>query len=277
MTRTQRLWALALVAWFLAPPLASSAEPVYSVGVVPQFDARRIHSSWAPLIQEVSRLSGVELRLVGSHSIPAFESQLAGGEFDFAYMNPYHLVKANEVQGYEPLVRDGANSLYGIIVVRKDSQFQTLEDLRDQVIAFPAPNALGAALIPRAELTEKFKIPFAPRYVKSHSSVYLNVVLGQAAAGGGVQKTFAQQPDAIKNQLRVIYETTRVAPHPVAVHPRVPADVAQRVREAFQSLGTTTAGRTLLAAVPITEIGPATLADYAPLKRMGLENYYVAQ
>jgi phosphonate transport system substrate-binding protein len=101
--------------------------------------------------------------------------------------------------------------------------------------------------------------------------------LGQAAAGGGVQKTLAQQPQEIRSQLRVIYETSRVAPHPVVVHPRVPAQVAQRVRDAFQTLGMSGAGRKLLAAVPITEVGPANLADYAPLREMGLEKYYVVQ
>ncbi len=271
------LWVLALVTSLLAPPSVGATEPVYSVGVVPQFDSRRIHNNWAPLLKEVSQRAGVRLRLVGSPSIPAFEAGFNAGEFDFAYMNPYHSVKAHEVQGYQPLVRDVAKSLYGIIVVRKDSGIHTLEDLRGQVVAFPAPNALGAALIPRAELADKFRIPFTPRYVKSHSSVYLNVVLGQAAAGGGVQKTLAQQPAEIRNQLRVIYETSRVAPHPVVVHPRVPAQVAQRVREAFQSLSTSPVGRELLAAVPITEIGPATLADYEALREMGLEKHYVVQ
>jgi phosphonate transport system substrate-binding protein len=61
-------------------------------------------------------------------------------------MNPYHAIRANKKHGYAPLVRDVGRSLFGIIVVKKDSPIETVSELDGEIVAFPAPNALGAAL-----------------------------------------------------------------------------------------------------------------------------------
>ncbi|MFQ6370906.1 phosphate/phosphite/phosphonate ABC transporter substrate-binding protein [Shewanella sp. YIC-542] len=266
---------LGLALCFLAS--AQALAQVYKVGVVPQYDARQIAATWQPILAQVSAISGVQLVLQSSPSIPQFEQQFAQGEYDIAYMNPYHFIVANRLQGYQPLVKDVGNQLYGIIVVRKDSPLQKVTDLDGKTIAFPAPNALGAALIPRAEFSTLFHIHVTPKYVLSHSSVYLNVILGQTAAGGGVQKTLSLQPPEIRDQLRIIYETTKVAAHPVVAHPRVAKEVQQKIQQAFLQLGRTEKGRQLLAKIPMKQIGAATMEDYAPLKQMGLESFYIQE
>ncbi len=258
-------------------PCLTNAETIYSIGVVPQFEARRIAEIWQPILAEISQLSGVKLELKASPNIPAFEQQFTAGEFDFAYMNPYHAIIANKKPGYAPLLRDNGRSLSGIIVVKKDSPIQSVSELDGKTVAFPAPNALGAALLPRAEFDRKFKIKINELYVKSHSSVYLNVLLGKAAAGGGVQKTLSQQAKEIRDQLRVLYQTTKVAPHPLTAHPRIDAAIQDRVKTAFLQLGDSEKGRMLLKAIPMKQIGPASIDDYAPLKEMGLDQYYVVK
>jgi phosphonate transport system substrate-binding protein len=268
-----RIVALALFFGLVAP--TSAAEQTLKFGVVPQFDARRIQSIWQPVLDALEKQSGHHFELIGSPSIPEFEKQFLAGDFDFAYMNPYHLIKAHKSQGYMPLVRDVGRTMFGIVVVRKDSPIQEVKELDGKSVAFPAPNALGAALIPRTEFGETYKINIQPEYVRSHSSVYLNVVTGQTVAGGGVQKTLQKQPANIRDALKIIYETPQVAPHPIAVHPRVDKATRDKVRQAFLQLGNTPEGRELLAKIPMKQVGQATLEDYAPLKQMGLDKYYV--
>ncbi len=266
---------LILVLWLLLSGSGLSAQPAYSLGVVPQFDQRRLHDAWTPILEAVEAESGVRLELAGSPDIPAFEDGFSTGRFDFAYMNPYHMLVAHDVEGYLPLARDVGRQLYGIIVVKKDSPLQSVADLAGKRVAFPAPNALGAALIPRAEFARQFKIEIEPRYVRSHSSVYLNVAMGLTDAGGGVQKTLEQQKPELRDKLRVLYQTAKVAPHPIAVHPRVPQADRGKVLNALLKLGETPAGQRLLQAVPMKRIGAATLEDYQPLREMGLADFYV--
>ena len=251
------------------------AEYNYTVGVVPQFDARRTQKVWIPILKRLEAETGLSFKLVGSPDIPAFEKDFTAGKYDFAYMNPYHMIVANDKQGYTPILRDIARKLYGIIVVKKDSPITSVEQLDGKNIALPAPNALGAALIPRTEFATKFKIKPDYKYVKSHTSVYLNVLLGQADAGGGVQKTFSQQKPKISDNLRVLYETTKVSPHPIAVHPRITPEVSQRVQDAFLKMATSKADMKLLQKIPMKKLGAAKLSDYEELREMGLEDFYV--
>ena len=271
----KKLRAVSIVLVICVAAPVSAAGETLRFGVVPQFDARKTRMVWQPILQSLEEQTGIKFELVGSPGIPEFEKQLMAGDFDLAYMNPYHLLKANEAQGYIPLVRDIGRTLFGIIVTRKDSSIRTIHDLDGKTVAFPAPNALGAALIPRAEFGESYKINIQPAYVKSHSSVYLNVVTGQAAAGGGVQKTLQSQPENIRNALRVIYKTPQVAPHPVAAHPRIGEETWSKISKAFLQLGDTQADRELLARIPMKQAGQASLDDYEPLRQMGLDKYYV--
>ena len=269
-----RLIAALLVATGLLVTNPSLAE-TYAVGVVPQFNARTLQSIWTPILQELERRTGHTFELRGSKSISAFEKQFMAGEFDFAYMNPYHFILASKTQGYLPLVRDTGKRLRGILVVRKDVAIDDVEQLQDKAIAFPSPNALGASLMLRAQLAREFNLRFEPRYVKSHDSVYLNVVTGRMAAGGGVGRTLARQPSEVREQLRVLYTTPAVASHPVTVHPRVPETVRSMVKNALIAMGESESERQLLAKIPIGTAGEALSEDYVPLQKMGLDAFYV--
>ena len=275
LARNSQPLIITVVVILICQCVIGHAAEKFSVGVVPQFDARRITEIWQPVLEEVSRISGVQLELKISPSIPVFEQQFNHGWFDFAYMNPYHAIVANKMQGYEPLFRDTGRMLYGIIVVKKDSAIKSVKELDGKTVAFPAPNALGAALIPRTEFARKFKIKVEELYVKSHSSVYLNVLLGIAEAGGGVQKTLAQQPENVQDELRVLYKTTKVAPHPFVAHQRVPKNIRDKITAAFLKLGSTSEGAKMLAKIPINKIGKADIQDYDPLRKMGLQDFYV--
>lgn len=269
------LWLWALAAIVTAPlTLAGETKSEYRVGVVPQFDARRIVEVWQPLLDAVGERAGVRLRLQPAPSIPAFEGELNQGSYDFAYMNPYHLLIANKAQGYLPLWRDHGRQLQGVLVVRKDSPIESLAQLAGKTVAFPAPNALGATLMMRAELQGQHGLQIEPRFVKSHSSVYLNVATGAAAAGGGVQKTLNQQPQQVKDALRVLHRTQGVAPHPLAAHPRVDPAMAKRVQQAFLQLGEGEEGKALMSGIPMKQIGVATLEEYLLLQSLGLDAYY---
>ena len=105
-----RLIAVSLLAVAMLVANTSLAAN-YTVGVVPQFNARTLQSIWTPILQELERRTGHRFELRGSKNISAFEKQFMNGEFDFAYMNPYHFVKANKQQGYLPLVRDTGKRL----------------------------------------------------------------------------------------------------------------------------------------------------------------------
>lgn len=253
----------------------SFASERYIFGVVPQFEQRKLYAIWKPIIKELEKRTGVTFELITTLNIQDFEKEFVKGGFDFVYMNPYHVLKAINTQGYIPLVRDSA-PLRGILVVCKDGPVQKVTDLNGKIVAFPSPNALGAALLMRADLERLYHVSVTPLYVRTHSSVYLHVANGLAAAGGGVEKTLQEQDEAVRNSLRVIYTTRDMPSHPVASHPRVPEGQREKVRQALLDMGNTPEGRDLLSKVPVTQLVPASIDDYRIMLDWGLENYWDA-
>lgn len=251
------------------------AESVLVFAVVPQFPPDQIYQTWTPVLAEISRRSGLRLELRNYTTIPQFEADLLAGHPDFAYMNPYHAIMAANAANYAPLLRDGVTQLRGVLVVRADSPVTNLSELDGSTIAFPAPNAFGASLYMRALLTEEAGITFQPAYVSTHSNVYRHVVIGQSAAGGGVQRTLNAEPDGIRKNLRVLYETPPAAPHPIAASPRIDDHSRKALADAFYALANDAAGQALLQAVQIAKPVPATLDEYRPLESLGLERFVI--
>ena len=252
-----------------------SLAKTYMFGVVPQFDVRRIHEIWQPVLNAVSKRSGLKFELVGVKDIPDFERDFENGVYDFAYMNPFHLIVANKDVGYLPVLKDVGRKLQGIIVVHKDSPFTSIMDLNNKTVAFPSPNSLGAALIPRAEFKNRFHITIKPKYVRSHTSVYLNCALKLVDAGGGVQETFDEQEEKIKSELRILYKTNEISPHPFVYHPRVPYEDVILFTQALLEIGKSPLGEKMLAEIPVNQLGKADMADYESLKTLGLDEFYI--
>jgi len=263
---------------FVFTSLASFSYPAerYTFGIVPQYDQRQLYSIWKPLVAELERQTGLSFRLVTAPKISTFEKEFLKGSYDFAYMNPYHLLKANKAQGYVPIIRDRA-SLRGILVVRKDSPIKKLSRLNNKVVAFPSPNALGASLLLRADLSELHHLNIVPLYVTSHDSVYLYVVKGLADAGGGVEQTLERQEKPIRDALRILYTSRRIPTHPIAIHPRVPRADAEKVRRAFLEIASTKEGRELLMKIPMKQPISASLDDYTPMIQWGLESFWIEE
>jgi phosphonate transport system substrate-binding protein len=249
----------------------------YSIAVVPQFPAAELHRDWTPLLQRVNQTTGLNVSLKLAPNIPRFESELLAGSPDFAFINPYHAVMAFKEQGYLPLLRN-AQPLTGILVVQRQSPIRHLKELDRQEIAFPAPNAFGASLWMRALLAEREGIQISPSYVQTHSNVYRQVLRGRVAAGGGVNNTLKQESDEVQSLLRVLFETPGVAPHPLCVHPRVPAAVRQALSDAIAGLVNDAAGQGLLKNIFMSKPVKADYArDYQALEQYKLEKYVVLE
>jgi len=245
---------------------------VFSVGVVPQFNTKKIYQIWTPILSNIEERTGHTFILKGSEDIPSFEASLAKSEYDLAYMNPYHYIINPH---YEPIVRDHGRQLYGILVVKKGGDIQSIQDLKDKTIHFPAPNALGASLMIRAELKNQFNLNFTPKYVKTHSSVFLNTALGLASAGGGVQKTLSRQKDQIKDKLLIIHETKKVTSHPLTIHQRVPKEIHLLIQQSLIDYASTEEGKRALRKVPFKQLGIARTIDYQSVAEMKLDTLYV--
>jgi phosphonate transport system substrate-binding protein len=269
------LAVLGCVLWNIAA--AQNSDKTYTVAVVPQYSSTQVYRDWTPLLAQLELTTGYHFQLRVYHDFYRFETEFEKGIPDFVFLNPYHMTVARHKQQYRPLIRD-TETISGILVVPKDSPIKILADLNGKTVAFPSPNALGASLYIRALLAEKFHIKINPVYVNGHQNVYRHVILGEAAAGGGVSRTLEKEAETIKSQLSVIFNTPAIASHPLAAHPRVPAAVGQKIVDALLAMSHDAEGGKLLAAVQLSH--PVTAdykRDYSGLAKLKLERYAVTQ
>lgn len=275
-----RLFTVIVTLALILPTATVAKAPTheYTWSVVPQFTALAIHRDWSPIIEYLNTHTPYHFNLKLYKSIPEFEKGFLAGETDFSYMNPYHAVMAKHAQGYQPIIRDSARQLTGILVVRKDSTYQQVQDLKGATIAFAAPNAFAAALYMRALLAEKEKLAFTPYYAKTHSNAYRQVLLGKTAAAGGVYRTLNKERTEVAENLRIIFTTPSTASHPLTAHARVPAEVIAAVQEQFAAMYASSAYQPILNAILIPKPIPADYArDYRFLEDLHLESYVITE
>lgn len=245
------------------------APPSLVFGVVPQQSATKLAQSWVPLLNELGRRAGLEIRFRTAPDIPEFERRVAAGEYDIAYMNPYHYAVFSAEPGYRAFAK-AKDRLQGILVVRSDSPIRDPHALAGATLAFPAPAAFAASVLPRAWLTQE-GIPFTPKFVASHDSVYLAVAKGLYPAGGGVVRTFESLEPQSRAQLRVLWTTQAYTPHAFAAHPRVGEEELNRLTHALVTLDQSEAGRTLLAPLGMPGFEAAQDSDWNDVRALGID------
>ena len=245
------------------------ARDVLTFGVVPQQSATTLAKVWTPIMNYLGQHSNLDIQFRTAPDIPTFEQRLAAGEYDVAYMNPYHFVVFSERPGYTAVTRARDKTIKGIIVVRKDSDISELSDLDKNTLAFPAPAAFAASILPRAELAAR-GISFEPSYVSSHDSVYLAVSRGLYLAGGGVMRTFLNAPPEVRNQLRILWTTEGYTPHAIAALPSVAPQTLEKLRQGLLSMEQDETGRTLLESLKIKGFEPARDSDWDDVRRLNI-------
>jgi phosphonate transport system substrate-binding protein len=260
---------LACLVFFAQP--ASANEPVeLTVGIVPQQSATALAATWIPLLSETARRAGVKLAFRTASDIPTFEERLKNGEYDIAYMNPYHYTVFSKAPGYRAFAREKERKLVGIIVVAKDSPLRELAELNGKAVVFPAPAAFAASILPRAEFDLK-NIPIQAKYVNSHDSVYRGVAQGTFAAGGGIKRTLEAIDPAISSRLRILTSTPAYVPHAFAAHPRVDRSMLDKVSAALFTLNGDEAGRQLLEPLSFKGIEAGQDKDWDEIRRLKID------
>lgn len=257
---------------FLAMSAVTSAQAkdYLSFGIVPQQSSPTLVRIWLPLMQFLSEKTGEDIRFETAPNIPEFESRVAAGDYDIAYMNPYHYIVYSHMVGMKAISRQKDKLIRGIIVVRKDSAITNLEMLSNATLAFPSPAAFSATILPQIALELK-NIPYRSQYVSSHDSVYIGVAEGLFVAGGGIERMSSTIPPDIRNQLRVLWRTNGFTPHAIAVHPRVNETTIIAIQNALLLLNEDEQGIKILKKLGFNGFVNSEDSDWDDIRRLNID------
>jgi phosphonate transport system substrate-binding protein len=219
--------------------------------------------------QAVSKAAGEELTFQTAKNIPTFKERLRSGEYDIAYMNPYHYTVFHKQPGYQAIANARDKRIKGIIVVPKDRPIQNISQLLGSTLALPAPAAFAATVLPQAAFRPA-SIECTPKYVSSHDSVYQTVAKGFYPAGGGVMRTLKNITPQVHAQLRVLWTSEGFTPHAIAVHPRVAQHRVRAIAQALFALHLSEEGKRPVTSIRIKGFQPAQNADWDDARALHL-------
>ncbi len=256
------------------PAVASAAGEVrkttrYTVAVIPSAPPEDISAAWLPFLERLSRATGWEFDLKAYDKMSEFERDIERGAADFLFASPTQITVALAVQGYVPLVR-GSARIAGVLFVRADSPIRSIRDLDNKEIAFVGTKNV-CSVFTRSALKGHVHLTYKSLFAGSSSNVLKMVQLGKADAGATLDVELERIKDA--SFFRPILKTDKMAPHPLAAHPRVPKQAQDAVRQAILGWSDDPAAQQQLKAIRMAKPVSADYdRDYRELETMDVRS-----
>jgi phosphonate transport system substrate-binding protein len=254
--------------------LSAQAAENYAFGVLSQRSAVLTAEYWNPILDYVSRQSGVKLTLKIARSGPESTDAIARGDYDFVYSN--HLFKGDTLkQGYQVILKPLGEPLRAQIVTTEDSRMYGVINLQGQEVGFASKAAFVGYVVPMDHLLRS-KLTVKPVFGGTQEGVMAQLKAGRIPAAGVnnlIMRSYAAREGF---KYRVLWESDAYQNLPIAAHPRVPQPAIEAVRKAFSKMPNEPEGMKVLAdsAAILKQKGPFGFTESSPREYQNYIDFY---
>ncbi len=244
------------------------------LGVHPYLPHDEIITRFTPLANYLAGAIGRPVEVRVGRTYEEHIRAIGDDTIDIAYMGPVPYVELVERYGKKPLlarqVVDGSPYLRGEIVVRRDSPFRKLADLKGKCFLFGDVNSTMSYILPQRML-ERAGIPLTElgsyKSVEGHKNVALAVLAGVCDAGAMQNEVFREYEP---RGLRALAELPLVADHVFVTNARIPSALVARLRALFMQLNELPEGKAIMRGIhpKMTALVTAKDSDYNKLRTL---------
>jgi phosphonate transport system substrate-binding protein len=270
------LRAAALLAGAVTCSLPAQAQdgPVYNFSPVNQYGLELTASYWNPIVDYVSRKSGVKLLLKIGRTSADTTAYVLANEVEFIFSN--HLFSPDRDNlGWKVFGRRATAPIRSQMVVLADSPIKKLEQLANETVAFPGPEATVAYKFSYAHLLNQ-KIPVQVVFAGNMDGAFAQLVSGKVKAVGTTSQLNSGWSKRENHSLRLLWESEPLNDLALMASKNVAAKDLAAVSKAFLEMGKDPVGHKVLTGAselvklpPSTAFIPSTSADY-----MAYRNFY---
>jgi phosphonate transport system substrate-binding protein len=219
------------------------------LGLIPVEGGADVVERFEPLGKHLEAELGIDVELRSATSYAGVITAMANDQVDFAYFGPKSYVEASNRANAEALVmelnEDGKAGYHSVIIARRDSGMETLEDARGKRFAFTDPNSTSGRLIPTVHFIRELEVrpeDFFGEIVfsGSHGTSILQVKNGdiEVAATNDLDMARAEQTGKIDQDNFVILWTSALIPgSPMVGRRDLPESLKQAFADALISFG----------------------------------------
>ena len=246
---------LAGLAW--AASASAQWQKKYSVvkyGVIPVETQTSTTKTMDSFLRHAEKTTGVKWELYQATDYSGVMNALIAGQINLAWLSGFSYCQtfADSKGGVEPLVAaaaiDGSMGYNAVVVVRSDSPYKTIDDLKGKVVARTDPLSGSGYLIPTAAfrnmgkpVDEYFRSPLSGGHVQS----VLGVLKGTYDAaftwtskgdGFGNIRQMMNQGLLKREDIRIIWTSDPLPSPPVVIRKDVPPDMRADMLKLFTEL-----------------------------------------
>ena len=230
---------------------AGKPRPV-QIAITPCTEILKTFKEYQPLAAYLERQLHQPVKLIIPKDFPEFERLVKEGGVEFTFQAPHTYMRLAHLYNREMLLKaltpEGAAKHRGVLIVRKDSPLQRVEDLKGKYVIFGAENDMAKSLSAKRLLAAKGIAPDKDlrgyKHDGSCESIALNVFLKTADAGAICDYSFKNinepgndaESEIPPKQLRILGRTEEIPTWVFAARTGIDATLIARVNEALIAL-----------------------------------------
>jgi len=261
----------------VAGPAAAGEKPV-KIGIMPTETVKALIEKYQPLMDYLSRKVGRPFEVHPLNSYGEVITELKSGEIDGGVLGSFTAHEAISTIGAVPLARPekgGVSSYRGYVIVRKDSGYKRIEDLKGKSFDFVSRGTSAGYVFPTALLREKKIDPnafFSRMTFAGRHEISLSKVLNKESDGAAIKDTvfekLAKSDPRVSAELTVIHKSERFPDGTVLFRKDAPALLVKSVRQALLGIEKDPDGKAVLNSIGADRFIPTDKKDFAYLSKL---------
>jgi phosphonate transport system substrate-binding protein len=229
------------------PNPVNKAE-VIRIAIVPSEDAEKMAEGFEPIREQLAKDTGAEVEVIKLTSYGSAIEAMRSGKVEVAWFGPLSMVLAKQEAGAVPFaipeIEGKGVSYHSLLLVKADSPYQAIADVKGKKIALVDPGSTSGNLIPRDAVMEALSMTAeeafsAVTYAGSHDAALLALESGSVDVSAVQDITFdAKVKDgSIKaTDYRVIYKSADLPPSPLAHRKDINPALLEKVKTSFMTM-----------------------------------------
>ncbi|OKY75089.1 MAG: hypothetical protein BM485_10365 [Desulfobulbaceae bacterium DB1] len=247
------LWAIAVIGIVFPAALHAAAKGDSLVlGVFPYISANQMVEQLSPLVKRIEQALGKKIIMVSAPDFMSYVQRTAKGEYDLVLTAPHMGRLAQKRDGWQLVVMTGQQTAT-VILVRKDSGIERIEDLRGRKMAVGNWRSVTYLLAEEALAHKGLTLGKDVEIVETatFSNVVQSVFLGEVDAGATPTLLWDKWEHVNEEQhsgLREIFRAKKPAPPSflVMLPPKTDQQMILRLRESLLGFQDTAEGKAFL-------------------------------
>ncbi|NLZ17620.1 MAG: phosphonate ABC transporter substrate-binding protein [Desulfobulbaceae bacterium] len=241
----------ALITCFLALPVLAAVPADWpktlNFGIIPTESSDNVTERYRGLSQHLEKQLGIPVKMQVATDYAGVITAMQFKHIELAYFGPKSYVDAAQRANAEAFAMqlgpDGNQGYHSVIITRKDSPIQNIEDAKGKVFAFTDPNSTSGTLVPMIYFVKELQVDpekYFSRviYAGSHDAAALALLGNRVDAAStndlnlmrGNGKNWNTDKD-----FRIIWQSELIPNSPLAFRKDLPESLKEALKKAITS------------------------------------------